>query len=324
MGTSELNTQMKIENNPLVVSKDIYRCSVYFNDSRKVHSQDNSVHLIVTSPPYFNAKDYGGNDSDENIGSISAYQEYLHEIAKVWKECFRILQPGRKMFINIMNLPIKIVDESGSKTFKTLNLMGDTVTICENLGFIYKREIIWQKTNGVKAHFGSYPYPGAILINTMHEFILEFEKPARKGGRSYAHVSPEEKEASKLSKEFWLSVKNSSVWLMKPYKSGTRKHIAPFPLELPERLIKAYSYRGETVFDPFAGSGTTGLASLRNCRNALLYEINRDYREIIHNKLRLNKTIKDFVKAKKMEEFCLDQTDKKEQSVDPLQTFWKS
>ena len=103
------------------------------------------------------------------------------------------------------------------------------------------------------------------------------EKPAPKGYDKYRHLTKEVKEASKISKDFWLSLKNSSVWVMKPYKSGTREHLAPFPVELPERLIKAYTYIGEIVLDPFAGMGTTTKAALKNNRSVILYEINKDF-----------------------------------------------
>jgi hypothetical protein len=132
---------------------------------------------------------------------------------------FRVLQPGRKLFINIMNLPVRLEDGS----FRTLNLMGRTVQLCEDIGFIFKRDIIWQKDQRVRAPFGTYPYPGGILLNNMHEFILEMEKPSTRTerARKYAHVSPEDRERSRLDKEFWLSIKNSDVWLMAPQGSGT-------------------------------------------------------------------------------------------------------
>jgi DNA modification methylase len=172
-----------------------------------------------------------------------------------------------------MNLPVR---ENGS--YRTLDLVGRNIDRCEKVGFIFKRDIIWHKTNGVKAHFGTYPYPGGILLNNMHEFVLEFQKPAPRGKAKYEHVTAEQREASRLSKEFWLNLKNSDVWLLRPQLSGNgRRHVAPFPLELPERLIRAYTFVGETVLDPFLGSGTTLLAAARLERNGLGYEINPHY-----------------------------------------------
>jgi DNA modification methylase len=248
---------------------------------------DESVHLVITSPPYFNAKMYSREPIEGDLGNIHDIDEWFEKISEVWKEVYRVLQPGRKAFINIMNLPIRL--ENGG--FRTLNLVGRTIDIFEKIGFIFKRDIIWHKTNGVRAHFGTYPYPGGILINNMHEFILEFEKPERKGFDKYAHLTKEQKEQSKLDKEFWLSIKKSDVWLMKPQGSGDRRnHVAPFPYELPYRLIKAFSYVGETVLDPFVGSGTTLLAAADLKRNGIGYEINPEIAAIAVKSLKTYQT----------------------------------
>ena len=246
---------------------------IYAADSRRMTQlADNSVHLMVTSPPYFDAKMYAAENRPNDLGNIHDLETWLAEIGKVWAEVYRVLQPGRKAFINIMNLPVR---ENG--TFRSLNLVGKTIDLCERIGLIFKREIVWHKTNSVRAHFGTYPYPGGILINYAHEFILEFEKPAPKGYRKYAHVTPEQREASRLDKDFWLRLKKSDVWLIKPEKSGAgRTHVAPFPYELPYRLIRAYSFVGETVLDPFLGSGTTLLAARDLSRNGVGYELHAD------------------------------------------------
>jgi DNA modification methylase len=249
---------------------------------------DESIHLIVTSPPYFNTKMYSKNIKNDDLGNIHDLEEWLEKIGLVWKECFRVLQSGRKIFVNIMNLPIR---ENGS--FRTINLVGKTIDLMENIGFIFKRDIIWEKTNGVRAHFGTYPYPGGILINNMHEFILEFNKPEKKGFNKYAHLNREQKELSKIDKDFWLLLKNSDVWKIKPENSGDgRLHVAPFPYELPYRIIKAYSFVGETVLDPFLGSGTTLIASADLQRNGIGYEIypenaNTSYKRLLNHTSKL-------------------------------------
>jgi DNA modification methylase len=247
---------------------------VFVGNSMKMDDlSDNSIHLVITSPPYFDAKMYSSQPIENDLGDIHDIDEWFEKIAEVWKEIYRVLQPGRKVFINIMNLPIRL--EGGG--FKSLNLVGRTIDVCEKIGFIFKRDIVWHKTNSVRSHFGSYPYPGGILINHMHEFILEFEKPAKKGFNKYAHLTKEQKEQSKLDKEFWLSIKKSDVWIMNPQGSGDRRsHVAPFPYELPYRLIKAFSFVGETILDPFLGSGTTLLAAIDLKRNGVGYEINPD------------------------------------------------
>ncbi len=264
------DTEINIEiENILEVNGTIQK--IFVKDARNMDEiEDNSVHLMITSPPYFDAKLYSRMPIEGDLGDIHDLDKWFEEIKKVWKEVFRVLQPGRKAFINIMNLPVRT--ENG---FRSLNIVGRTIDICESVGFVFRREIIWHKTNSVKAHFGTYPHPGNILINYAHEFILEFEKTAPKNYKKYAHLTKEQKEASKLDKEFWIEIKKSDVWLIKPEKSGNnRNHPAPFPYELPYRLIKAYSYVGETVLDPFLGSGTT-LAVTRDLkRNGVGYEIN--------------------------------------------------
>lgn len=230
------------------------------------------VHLAITSPPYFDAKMYSAAQNGD-LGNIHDLDEWLAQIGMVWQEVYRVLQPGRKFFLNIMNLPIR-----ENKSFRSLNLVGKNIDLCESIGFVFKRDIVWHKTNGVRAHFGTYPYPGGILINNMHESILEFEKPTTRPAQKYAHLSAQQKDASRLDKDFWLSVKNSDVWLMKPEKSGRhRDHAAPFPEELPARLLRAYSYVGETVLDPFVGSGTTLVAAARHGRHGIGYDINPDF-----------------------------------------------
>ncbi len=244
---------------------------IYIKNSQDMNElETDSTHLMLTSPPYFNAKMYSKEPLVGDLGNIHELEDWFSEISKVWCEVYRVLQPGRKAFINIMNLPVRV---SGS--FRSLNLVGRTIEICEGIGFIFKRDIVWQKTNSVRAHFGTYPYPGSILLNHAHEFILEFEKPAPKGYNKYGHLTVEQKETSKLDKEFWTTLKKSDVWLMSPEGSGDRRtHAAPFPYELPYRLIKAYSYKGETVLDPFLGSGTTLRVARDLGRFGVGYEIN--------------------------------------------------
>jgi len=267
-GSNKIEAEMPIKTENII---SIYGTTqtVYVKDARDMKEiKDNSVHLMITSPPYFNAKLYSTIEGD--LGNIHDLDEWFNEIGKVWKEVFRVLQPGRKAFINIMNLPVRT-----KHGFKSLNIVGRTIDLCESIGFIFRREIIWHKTNSVRAHFGTYPYPGNILINYAHEFILEFEKPAPKNYKKYEHLTEEQKEASKLERDFWIEIKKSDVWLIKPEGSGdNRDHPAPFPYELPYRLIKAYSFVGETVLDPFLGSGTTLVVARDLKRNGIGYEIN--------------------------------------------------
>ncbi len=262
-----------VENQIQVIETGRTKQTVYIENAQKMSGlDDGSVHLAITSPPYFNAKMYSHNTVDNDLGNIHSLADWYEAIGQVWQEVYRVLQPGRKFFLNIMNLPIR----EGS-SYRTLNLVGQSIDLCERIGFVFKRDIIWHKTNGVRAHFGTYPYPGSILLNNMHEFIIEFNKPDKPGFKKYEHVSAEDKEMSKLDKDFWLKLKNSDVWLISPERSGDgRKHIAPFPFEIPYRLIRAYSFIGETVLDPFLGAGTTLKAAAKLGRNGIGYEINED------------------------------------------------
>ncbi|MBC8043088.1 MAG: site-specific DNA-methyltransferase [Rhizobacter sp.] len=278
------SSKSKKKNHEFIIGQTTQRLIASSSTSMK-DVPDESVHLMITSPPYFNAKMYARETLAGNLGDVHNIDEWFEKIGAVWQETFRVLQAGRKMFINMMNLPIRT--EGGG--YRTLNLVGRTIDVCEKLGFIFKRDIVWQKTNGVRAHFGTYPYPGGILINNMHEFILEFDKPNRKGPSKYAHLTNAQKEASKLDKDFWLSLKNSDVWLMKPEASGeNRNHVAPFPSELPYRLIKAFSYESETVLDPFAGSGTTLRVAAGLKRNGIGYELSP---EIAADAVKMLKTL---------------------------------
>ena len=272
MNTAEIQeeTRLNIPRKTVIKMNNTTQVVYVKNAQNMDDVPDGSIHMMVTSPPYFNAKMYSPIPIEDDLGNIHDLEKWYDEIGEVWGEAYRVLQPGRKAFINIMNLPIRL--KGG---FRSLNLVGRTIDDCERIGFVFKRDIVWHKTNAVKAHFGTYPYPGGILINKMHEFILEFEKPAKPGFKKYAHLTKEQKEGSKLDKDFWLSLKNSDVWLMKPQGSGGRRnHVAPFPYELPYRLIKAYTYIGETILDPFLGSGITLVAAIDLRRDGIGYEIN--------------------------------------------------
>ena len=275
-GSSETKPHQENSGRISIPIRDTVQTVICGNSQDMKEIKDNSVHLAITSPPYFNAKLYSNQTDPDDLGNVHELGEWLERIGAVWAEVYRTLMPGRKFFLNIMNLPVR---ENGS--FRTLNLVGKTVDLCESVGFVFKRDIVWHKTNGVRAHFGSFPYPGGILINNMHESILEFQKPDAKGGDKYAHLTPEIKEKSKLDKDFWLTLKNSDVWTMHPTQSGGgRAHIAPFPRELPYRLIRAYSFIGETVIDPFTGSGMTLQEAAKLGRNGIGYEINPAYFEL--------------------------------------------
>jgi len=259
---------------------------IIIGDSRKmVEIDDGSVDLVVTSPPYWHIKDYG---NEAQIGYGQSLHEYLKDLYRVWKESYRVLKSGRRLCINIGDQFARAVIYG---RYKIIPLHAEIIAQCEDIGFDYMGSIIWQKkttmnTTGGATVMGSYPYPPNGMIEIDYEFVLIFKKPG-KGDK----VPKEIKEASKLTKEEWKEY-FSGHW-----KFGGAKqvgHEAMFPDELPRRLIKMYSFVGDTVLDPFLGSGTTAKVALELQRNAIGYEINEDYLDIIKDKLGLKKNMLPF------------------------------
>ncbi|MDP8216782.1 MAG: DNA methyltransferase [Candidatus Kaelpia imicola] len=238
--------------------------------------KDNSVHLVITSPPYWQLKDYG---SKAQIGFNDSYQDYIDNLSKVWKECYRILHPGCRLCINIGDQFARAVIYG---RYKVIPIRTEITKYCESISFDYMGGIIWQKvttckTTGGATVMGSYPYPRGGIIKIDYEFILIFKKLGKD-----IKPSVEIKEKSKLSKEEWNEYFNGH-WNFPGEKQNG--HIAMFPLELPRRLIKMFSFYGDTVLDPFLGSGTTLKAALELKRNSIGYEINKEFLETIKSKI---------------------------------------
>ena len=259
---------------------------IIIGDSRKmVEVEDKSVDLVVTSPPYWHIKDYG---VEGQIGYGQSLHEYLKDLYRVWKECYRILKPGRRLCINIGDQFARSIVYG---RYKIIPLHAEFIAQCEDIGFDYMGSIIWQKkttmnTTGGANVMGSYPYPPNGMIEIDYEFILIFKKP----GKS-PKVPRDIKEESRLTKEEWKEYFYGH-W----YFGGARQieHEAMFPEELPKRLIKMYTFVGDTVLDPFLGSGTTVKAALNLNRNAIGYEINEKFLEIIRDKLGLKESLLQF------------------------------
>jgi len=246
-------------------------------DSREMKEvKDSSIDLIVTSPPYWNIKDYGVK---EQIGYNQSLNEYFDDLHKVFSECYRVLKSGRRMCINIGDQFARATDYG---KYKVIPLHAEVIVRCEQIGFDYMGAIIWQKKTtmnptGGATVMGSYPYPPNGMIEIDYEFILIFKKP----GKS-EKVPKEVKEKSKLSKEEWKEY-FSGHWKIPGVRQ--HEHQAMFPEEIPRRLIKMYSYIDDIVLDPFLGSGTTAKVSLDLERNFIGYEINSVYIPIIQNKI---------------------------------------
>lgn len=253
------------------------KSTIIIGDSRRMSElKDESVHLVVTSPPYWQLKDYGSNDQ---IGFNDSYEEYINNLNLVWNECYRVLHNGCRLCVNIGDQFARSVYYG---RYKIIPIREEIIRFCETIGFDYMGAIIWQKvttcnTTGGATIMGSFPYPRNGIIKLDYEFILIFKKLG-----DQPKVSREIKEQSKLSTEEWNEYFYGH-WNF----AGERqdKHLAMFPEELPKRLIRMFSFVGDTVIDPFLGSGTTSLAAKNLDRNSVGYEINKEFLPIIKAKI---------------------------------------
>jgi site-specific DNA-methyltransferase (adenine-specific) len=219
---------------------------------------DNSVALAFTSPPYNVGKDY-----DDNMD----LQRYLSLIRDVGKEVYRTLRPGGRYVINVANL--------GRKPYMPLHSFFYGLHI--EMGFLPMGEIIWQKGRGASnsCAWGSWQSAKAPRLRDIHEYLLVFAK---------ASFSRPDKGASDILKNEFLEA-TLSIWEIPPESARRVGHPAPFPIELAKRVIKLYSYRGDVILDPFAGSGTTCVAARKHHRHYVGYDISEDYCEIAKQRL---------------------------------------
>ncbi len=239
--------------------------------------EDRCVHLVVTSPPYWSIKDYGHCGQ---IGRGQSYEEYLEALEQVFGECVRVLHEGCRMAINIGD---QFLRASEHGRYRVQPIAADVIAIGRRLGLDYMGSIIWRKitttkTTGGCCWMGSIYYPRDGHITYEHEYIILLRKPGRP-----PRPSPDAKRRSRLTK------KQRSAWFRGVWDDipPARQHLheAVFPVELPERLIRMYSFWGETVLDPFIGSGTTALAAARAGRNCIGFEINPEFVPLIRERL---------------------------------------
>jgi DNA modification methylase len=231
---------------------------------------DESIHLVVTSPPYWNLKRY--NENPDQLGHVNDYESFLRELENVWKEVFRVLVPGGRLVCVVGDVCVSRRKFGRHLVFP---LHADICVLCRKIGFDNLNPIIWHKIanasfeveNGSK--FLGKPYePNAIIKNDM-EFILMQRKP---GG--YRKPTDEQRKLSKIEKndfDSWFQ----QIWNITG--ASTKNHPAPFPLELATRLVRMFSFHGDTVLDPFCGTGTTMLAALRYGRNSIGIDIEPEY-----------------------------------------------
>ena len=249
-------------------------------DSRKMTAQENAdLHLVITSPPYWQLKDYG---TENQIGYNDSYEEYINNLNLVWKESYRVLNNGCRLCVNIGDQFARSVYYG---RYKVIPIRTEIIKFCEAIGFDYMGAVIWQKkttsnTTGGASLMGSYPTPRNGILSIDYEFILLFKKLG-----TPIKPNKELKEQSKMTKEEWKEY-FAGHWNF----GGTKQdgHIAMFPEELPKRLVKMFSFVGDTVLDPFLGSGTTSLASRNLNRNSVGYEMNPDFIPYIKRKLDIN------------------------------------
>ena len=246
-------------------------------DSRQMSEvKDNSVHLIITSPPYWQLKDYG---TENQIGFHDDYETYINHLNLTWQECYRVLHNGCRLCINIGD---QFARSTYYGRYKIIPIHAEIIKFCETIGFDFMGQIIWQKTttmntSGGASIMGSYPNPRNGIVKLDFEYILLFKKQG-----NAPKPTKEQKENSIMTNKEWNTY-FSGHW----YFSGAKqdKHLAMFPEELPYRLIRMFSFPNETILDPFMGSGTTALVAKKLNRNSIGYEINPNFIPIIKNKV---------------------------------------
>ena len=254
---------------------------------------DCSVDLIITSPPYFNIKDYAKNgyqdsthshSKKEDLGAISEYKTYIKELLKVWRECERVLKPNGKLCINVPLMPMLKKDLNTHYNRHIFDLQSDIQqSILKSTSLFLLDLYIWNRTNATKKlMFGSYPYPRNFYAQNTSEFITIYVKDGKP-----KNTPQELKERSKLKQKEWVEF-TKQIWdIPIPNKSDIAfgKHAALMPEAIAYRLIKLYSFVGDIVLDPFTGSGTTLKVANELERNFIGYELYSHYKSVIEEKL---------------------------------------
>jgi modification methylase len=254
---------------------------LYMGDARKISNvKSESVHLALTSPPYWTLKEY--RDSDAQLGHIEDYDQFLHELDRVWKHCFNALVPGGRLICVVGDVCLSRRENGGRHTVVPLH--ASIQEHCRRLGFDNLAPIIWHKISNAAyeveggSGFLGKPYePNAVIKNDI-EFILMERKP---GG--YRAPDLPTKILSLISAE------NHKKWFQQIWAgltgASTKNHPAPYPTELAERLIRMFSFVGDTVLDPFLGTGTTTVAAAKWGRNSVGFEVDSHYFRLAQNRI---------------------------------------
>lgn len=272
-----------------------YLNKVYFKDARKMTElPDNSVQLIVTSPPYFNIKDYSLDGYQKNkkskkvagqIGDIADYQKYIDEMVLVWKECERVLKPNGKLIINTPLMPMLKKNLITHYNRHIFDINSDIEhSVLHKTGLFLLDVYIWNRTNpSKKLMFGSYPYPRNFYAQNTIEFITVFVKD----GIPENNLPKKIKEQSKLTQKEWVEF-TKQIWNIPIPGKGDMafgEHSAIMPEEIVRRCVRLFTFVGDVVLDPFTGSGTTLKVAKELGRNFVGYEISKSYEDIIKLKL---------------------------------------
>lgn len=268
---------------------------VYFEDSRNMSALSNdSVQLVVTSPPYFNIKDYSldGLQSKRiskpkagQIGDIADYDRYIEQMLTIWKECARVLEPNGKLVINVPIMPMLKSQYSTHYNRHVFDIASDIQQsiLRSKIGLYLLDVYVWERTNPTKKlMFGSYPHPSNFYAQNTVEFLTVYVKDGKPRKRT-----EKDKALSKLTQKEWVEF-TKQVWRIPVPSKGDKgygKHSALMPEEIARRLVKLYSFANDVVLDPFAGSGTTLRVAKELGRRFVGYEIEPAYRSVIEAKL---------------------------------------
>lgn len=253
---------------------------IYWGDARRLSEvvAPKSVHLVVTSPPYWSLKEYAKNEGQ--LGNIQDYKSFLNELGKVWRGCFEALVPGGRMCVVVGDV---CLSRRKNGRHCVIPLHADIQVQAREVGFDTLATIVWYKIANCRtemdrpSYFLGKPYePNAIIKNDI-EFILLLRRPGE-----YRHPTEEQRTKSRLSREDF-SAFFQQIWDLKG--ESTRRHPAPFPEELASRLIRMFSFVGDTVLDPFLGTGTTSLAALKAGRSSIGIELDQTYIRICKDRL---------------------------------------
>lgn len=264
---SKLYKEIKNNNSDIIVNEfpnELLNTIIASSCENMKDIPNNSLHLMITSPPYNVSKEY---DNDLSLN------EYLSLLKNCFTETYRVLVDGGRACINIANI--------GRKPYIPLSDYVSKIMI--EIGFNMRGEIIWNKSAGagISTAWGSFQSASNPILRDVHEYILIFSKGNYKRERD-----KEEKELRKdnITKEEFIEW-TKSVWTMNTESAKRIGHPAPFPEELPNRLIKLFSFTKDIVIDPFMGSGTTAIAAIKNNRNFVGYEINKEYINLANNRI---------------------------------------